>query len=211
MVRAVNSAGKYMQAAFPFLVRRRQDDNGIGTAFLASLGETTRLVTCAHTAEGTQPTFNFQNWPRNFELRVGGQWTSLPFFDGGTPLFTFRVRQETSQMADMMSIDLPGQVLEWLRNNFKVYKLDNPYTCSKGDKLAAYGYPDVSDTWPPSLQLSRGKALDESVLAEIPTKLGFSGGPVVAHGSKLAGMMLGTNDFGKTVVMRASVLAHLFV
>ena len=200
-----------MYAALPFLVRRSKDNNGIGTAFLASRGDTVRLITCAHTAEGTQPTLNFNNWPRNFDIRVGGQWVNLPFFSNGDPAFTYRVREEDGRMADMISPTLPADVLQVLQREFKVFNLDKAFTCTPGQKLVAYGYPDVGEKeWPPVMQRSKGKAIDDLVHANIPTQLGFSGGPVVAHGANLAGMLLGTNDNKQTVVMKASVLALLF-
>ena len=79
-----------------------------------------------------------------------------------------------------------------------------------GEKLVGYGYPDVADKWPPQTQLTKGKAIDGTVLAKMFTQKGFSGGPVIANGGRLAGMILGSDDDDRAVIMQAAALSELF-
>ncbi|NVP55951.1 hypothetical protein [Mycoplana rhizolycopersici] len=199
-----------MNYALPFLVRRSDTDNGIGSAFLAKRNGNILLVTCAHTPQGKHVTDDFHNWPREFELRIDGAWKSFPLFTkDGDPSFTFK-RWADGTIADMLSFELSESVISSLAEKCYVFQLDKPYLCKKGQKLVAYGYPDAGAQWPPDQQKAKGKALDNVVHCTIKAELGYSGGPVVANGTELAGLLIGSNDEATCVAIAANLVAKLF-
>jgi hypothetical protein len=190
----------------------------IGSGFIVAEGGH-RLITAVHTAQLSQPTSQWVDWPLNLSIFVRpDDAVAEPMFLGSAvriPRFRYRHGESWPSIDDAIVLPIKPETHTRLTVTLTVVQLSTAnHSLEIGQILTGYGFPDLSveAKWPydpPSTTSGiylgmRGPLIS----AKLPITHGFSGGPVFDEDERFVGMMIGSTN-GVTDIVPASYLARL--